>query len=371
MGLGARGRSGFGRDDATTRRVGLACAGKRRFGNLFPCPDLSAGVPPLTRNEFDVLLVTLAWVGGFLPVFLRRPGWSWVRCVGLALLLTPFVRMGLGIYLSIDALFVFEVLTPVSREALWMGVQGRVVNYLVVPAVGLLLMHRAVPFFGPAAPRDALAPHGLAPRRSWSRDALRGLALFFAIAIAFAGALLVNSLVPAQAAGGDESQYWRNITIPLIVLTSIAAAVTEEFLFRGVLLRALCRVMPWWPAAVVQAALFGLIHAGYGTWTHVAGPAIFGFGMAWVARVLGVVPAAFLHAEVNVLFFAYDVAPDYVAANGLPGAAALAALVLALAASSAWALWRTHADAVVLLWRSLLGGLKEVPEPEPAPAATV
>lgn len=325
-------------------------------------------MPPLTRSEYEVLLVALSWVGGFLPLFLRRAGWSWVRCVGLGLVLSPFVRMGLGIYVSIDALFVFEVLQPVAREALWLSVQARVVNYLVLPGVGLLLLHDAVPLLGRRSVRDALWAHGLAPRRSWRRDALRGLALFFAIALAYLGAYAISKLVPSLLAGGDESAYWRNISIPLIVLLSATAGLTEEFLFRGVLLRALGRVMPWWPAALLQAVLFGLIHAGYGTWTHVLAPAVFGLGMAWVARVLGVLPAALLHAQVNVLFFALDVAPAYVAAQGLLGLAGLAALVLGLAAASAWALWRTRADGVVLLWRSLLRGLQEVPEPEPQPA---
>lgn len=324
-------------------------------------------MPPLTRNEYDVLLVTLAWVGGFLPLFLRRPGWNWVRCVGLGLLLTPFIRMGLGVYLSIDALFTFEVLQPVAREALWRGIQARVVNDLLVPLVGLLLMQDAVPLFGSRRVEDALKPHGLAPRRSWQRDALRGLALFFAIAVAYLAAYGLSKLVPSLLAGGDESAYWRNVTIPLIVLLSATAGLTEEFLFRGVLLRALGRVMPWWPAALFQAVFFGFIHAGYGTWTHVLAPAVFGLGMAWVARVLGVLPAALLHAEVNVLFFALDVRTAYVAANGAMGVVGLGALVLALAFASAWALWRTRADGVVLLWRSLLRGLKEVPEPEPQP----
>ncbi|HWH09075.1 MAG TPA: CPBP family intramembrane glutamic endopeptidase [Candidatus Thermoplasmatota archaeon] len=343
-------------------------------------------MPPLTRTEYEVLLLALSWVGGFLPLFLGpraraalRPAfpwvapdaaaWTWVRCVGLGLLLSPFVRMGLGIYLSIDALFTYEVLQPVAREALWLSVQTRLVNYLVLPGVGLLLMRDAVPLLGRGRLRDALQAHGLAPRRSWRRDAMRGLALFFAIAVAYLGAYALSRLVPSLVAGGDESAYWRNVTLPLIVLLSATAGLTEEFLFRGVLLRGLARVMPWWPAALVQAVLFGLIHAGYGTWTHVLAPAVFGLGMAWVARVLGVVPAALLHAQVNVLFFSIDVAPAYVAAQGLPGLAGLGALVLALAAASAWALWRTRADGVVLLWRSLLGGLKEVPDPDAVPTS--
>lgn len=344
-------------------------------------------MPPLTRNEAEVLLLVVSWVAGFLPLFLGRRGWTWPRAVGLALLLTPFVRMALGIYQSIDALFVYEVLPPIPRAALWSSVQTRILRDLVVPGIGLLLVARAVPRYHDRPVIHALREHGLAPKRSWRWDALRGSALFFAIAFAYLGALAVSRLVPSAAAGGDESQYWRNITVPLIVLVSATSGLTEELLFRGVMLTALfvglrhlatrakegamrrVAVAAAFPvAALAQAIVFGLIHAGYGTWTHVLAPAIFGLAMAWVARVLGVLPAALLHAQVNVLFFTFDVAPAYIAANGAWGAAALAALVLALAAASAYALWRTRADGVILLWRSLMGGMKEMPEPDaPAP----
>lgn len=316
----------------------------------------------LTRNEFDIVVLVASWLGGFAPVLLRRPGWTWPRAVGLGLLLTPFARLALDVVLSIDALFVFTVLEPVARAALWESVLTRLVYFLVLPGIGLLLMHEAVPGFGRGRPRDALAREGIAPRRSWSWDALRGFALFFAIAVAYLAAYGVARLVPAATAGGDESAYWRNITLPLIVLVSATAGLTEEFLFRGVLLKNLQRWMPWLVAALVQALFFGLIHSGYGTWTHVLGPFLFGLGMAWVARVLGVLPAAVLHAEVNVLFFALDVAPDYVGARGIVGLIALGGLLLALAVLAGYALWRTRADAVRMLWASLKRGFAEVPD---------
>lgn len=312
----------------------------------------------LTRAEYDAVLLAASWLIGFAPIFAGRK-WTWLQCVGLALLASPFVRFGLDIYLTIDALFVFEVLQPVSREALWSGIQTRLVEDLVVPLVGLLLMTNAVPGLASTrAPRgrvpDALRAHGLAPWHSWRVDALRGLALFFLVAAAYLAAWwLSRTFLLALSAGGDESQYWRNITIPLIVLVSGTAGLTEEFLFRGVLLTALQKRMRFWAAALVQGFFFALIHSGYGTWTHVVGPLAFGLGMAWVARVLGVLPAALLHAEVNVMFFALDVAPTYIAAQGAWGAAKLAALVAAWGFAGAAALWATRADAVKLLWGSL------------------
>lgn len=308
-------------------------------------------MPSLTRAEQEAILLAASWIVGFAPLLFFRLRWTWVQCVGLALVASPFVRFLIGIYLTIVPLFTqYTVLPPVSRAALWSSVQTTLFQDLVVPAVGLWLMHQG-------RVREALDGHGLAPRRSWRHDALRGLALFFAIAIAYVVAYLVSKgPLAALSSNGDESQYWRNITIPLILLVSGAAGVTEELLFRGVLLSWLSKRMPWVAAALLQAVFFGLVHAGYGTWAHVAGPFVFGLGMAWVARVLGVVPAALVHAEVNVMFFALDVAPTYVAANGAWGLVALGGLVAAWGVACVVALWVTRADAVKLLWRSLRSG---------------
>lgn len=323
----------------------------------------------LTRAESDVLLYTLCWVGGFLPLFLQRKGWTWTRCVGLALVLSPFVRMGLNVVVTFDGLFVPTVLQPVAAEALWRGIARSLTNNLLVPLLGLLLLHDAFPRWSSVRERvpslrDVLARHGVSERHSWRRDAQRGLALFFFIALAYGVAYVVALQVGALVSpGDDESRYWIHITLPLIVLVSVTAGLTEEFLFRGILLRRLQRWMPWGVAALVQALFFGLIHTGYGSWTHVLGPFFFGLGMAWVRRILGIVPAMLLHAQVNVVYFAVDVGPDYVAAQGALGILGLAVLLGGLCAASVAALLATRADAVVLLWKSVLGGFAE---PEPA-----
>lgn len=320
----------------------------------------------LTRAEYDVLLFTLCWVGGFLPLFLQRPGWTWTRCVGLALLLSPFVRMGINLTLTFETLFGPTVLQPVLPEVLWRGIGRSLVNNLVVPGLGLLLVHDALPRWRERRERvpsghDILQAHGLGPKHSWRRDALRGLSLFLFIALAYVVAFgAASQLHGILNPGDDESRYWIHVTVPLILLLSATAGLTEEFLFRGVLLTALARKMPFVLAALVQGVLFGFIHAGYGSWTHVLGPLAFGLGMAWVARVLGVVPAMLLHAQVNVVYFTVDVGPDYVAANGLLGVAALAAVVLGLAAAGVAALVATRADAVRLLWRSLARGARRL-----------
>ena len=311
-------------------------------------------MPALTRDQYDVLIVLVSWTLGFLPLFVQqargKPGLTWVQCVGIALVATPFVRMALNIYLSIGALFTFTVLEPVAREALWRSIGRDVVFDLAFPIAGLLILHNAIPWLASArAPRGDVAgtlrENGLAPKRSWARDAARGSTLFFVIALAYLVALAVSRQISPALAGGDESAYWRNITLAQIVLVSGMAGITEELLFRGVLLSRLARIMPFALAAVLQALFFGFIHAGYGTWTHVVAPLAFGLGMAWIVRVLGILPAMLLHTQVNVVYFALDVS------DVVPSAWTL---VLGLGIVNVWAAFATRFDAIALLWRSLV-----------------
>ena len=317
----------------------------------------------LTGDQYYLLALTLSWVLGFLPLFLGKR-MTWVQCVGLALVVHPFVRMGLNLVRTYELLFVPTVLQPVSEVALWWRVEGTLWRNLVLPMIGLFLLHNPYGDAGKGAPRrerfeDALAAHGVGARHSLRKDAQRGLSLFAFIAGAYLLAYVASKYVaPIVAPGSDESLYWRNITIPLIVLVSLSAGLAEEFLFRGVLLSWLGRWMPFALAALVQAVFFGFIHAGYGTWTHVLGPMAFGLGMAWVARHLGVVVTALLHAQINVVFFTIDVGPTYLAVNGAWGLVALSSVSLALLAACAWSLRETRADAVRIRWSNHVAGVR-------------
>lgn len=314
----------------------------------------------LSGNEYYVLALAASWTLGFLPLFLGKR-WTWVQCVGLALVLHPFVRMGITFLRTYEALLTPTVLEPASPIALWRSVESQVWYHLMLPLLGLFLMHAPYADASRDTPlrrerfADALKEHGVAPRASHRRDVQRGLSLFLFLAGAYLVAYVVSkTLTPVLSPGSDESLYWRNITLPLIVLLSLAAGLGEEFLFRGLMLSWLSRRMRWIYAALLQATFFGLIHAGYGTWVHVLGPALFGFAMAWVARHLGVIAAALLHAQINVVFFTVDVAPTYLAVNGGLGLAALLSVSALLVLGSVWALRETRADAVRILWRDVL-----------------
>jgi membrane protease YdiL (CAAX protease family) len=223
--------------------------------------------------------------------------------------------MGLNIYETIGMLFEYEVLPPIPRERLYESAYRHVQDYFVVPAIGLLLVAGKFPLLQSLDPREslrswksALGAQGLAARYGLARDAAHGFALFLFILVAYVASLLLVTGALRGVQGGDESAVFDNLTPLLIVLLAGAAGLSDEFLFRGIMLGWLSRVAPLSVAIAVQAALFGLVHAGYGTWTHVLGPAIFGLGMAWVRLRLGLVPAILLHALVNVVAFSLDLA---------------------------------------------------------------
>lgn len=322
---------------------------------------MTAIVFPETYAEYHLLLATLAWVLAF-GVALRR-GWSWTRGLGLALLLHPFLRLAVGVWLTIGLVFRGDyVADPLTLWEIWEKVLTHAVTYGVVPFAGALLLYRrrgtlvlattaaalvavawptavaaglvaglrglpltaagvagaALGVFAawkahehaePPIP-DLAADTGMRPRRRAGEDALAGAALFFGVAAAYVVALgLVTSALGDVVNTGDDTRVFDNITPLTVLLLSVVAGVTEEFLFRGVLqtwlTRLLGRAAPAavavGAAVVLQAAFFGLVHSGYGNLAHVIGPFLFGLGMGVVARQLGILAAVVLHVEVDVL----------------------------------------------------------------------
>jgi hypothetical protein len=122
-----------------------------------------------------------------------------------------------------------------------------------------------------------------------------------------------------QLINGDESQVWKNMTLYHAGLVSAAAAVTEELVYRALLLtlavRALARAgLPASAAAaggvVAQAVLFGLAHGGYGTIIHVLGPFLFGIVAGAATLRYGIWSAIALHFLIDFYIFATYAVPS-------------------------------------------------------------
>jgi membrane protease YdiL (CAAX protease family) len=80
-----------------------------------------------------------------------------------------------------------------------------------------------------------------------------------------AGLLLY--LITLPLSGKRESNVDISVHDPIVALivtilvTVVMAPIVEEFLFRGLLLRALMRRFSFWPSAIIDALIFGLGHA--------------------------------------------------------------------------------------------------------------
>ncbi len=292
----------------------------------------------LTFLQYWLLIATLCWLGAW-AIRPWTPRWGWTQHTGLALVLYPFVRMGVGVALTFHLLGQYTVLQPYAWAELWMKVLRHSLHYLVVPGLGLLLVAKRVPLIHQPlrgtrrAVGEALERARLTLVQPADEELLHGLALFLPLLIAYLAAMAALLLfLQDLLVTGDESQLWANLTIPLILALSTVAAVTEEWLFRGLLQRTLAQRVPIAGAIALQAVFFGFTHSGYGTWAHVLGPILFGLAAGWVAHRLGLITAMVLHAEVNILFFSVD--PAVVAHT--PEAMVLPAVLLLANAVAAW-----------------------------------
>jgi membrane protease YdiL (CAAX protease family) len=277
-----------------------------------------------------VALALLWWPG--------RPRAGWTEAVGAALVAYPVARALVGAAAVSDRLTRYTVLLPASAPDFERAILRDSALGFLLPLAGALLLWRKRAGGAPVrSARDALAgvaralePAGLggAPRRT----------LLDALAVLGVALLLLGASLAGQAYAvpflvtGDESAYWQNLTPALLVGLSVAAGVSEELVWRGLLLRALLSRIPFWPALLLQAGLFGFIHAGYGNWAHVLGPALFGLLMGVVALRVSLLAAMAVHAGVDIAYLALAAPQLQPGILALPLALAIAGLV-ALAAT--------------------------------------
>ena len=98
--------------------------------------------------------------------------------------------------------------------------------------------------------------------------------------------------------------------VVLTVTVVVLAPVTEELMFRGLLLRSFLRRMSFWPAALLSSSLFGLFHVFavdtlLGAVTLAVSVGVLGLGNCFVVRITGRLTAAvMIHATYNALALA-------------------------------------------------------------------
>lgn len=286
---------------------------------------------------FWLFYLTVGWLlvwGGHAVLMRISPGyrvspWPWYRLVGLVLLLFPFIRMANGLWESIGYVAQPGTVAPTrAPEVWWRIIRRNMVQNLVVPFVGLFLAsgHAERLFLGARASlgrlrqglRGTLESVGMWPRRSWTWDLMVGLAAF--VVVFFAYAALANLLAPLREFDrGDASRVFDAITPLLAISLALMAGVTEEFLYRGVLLvraKAAFQRVPVWAFLLGSSLVFALAHAGYGTIANMAFPFFFGLAAGLLVLWCGVWPAVIVHTLVNFMVFlgtlarnGYDWAP--------------------------------------------------------------
>ncbi|MBI4393466.1 MAG: CPBP family intramembrane metalloprotease [Euryarchaeota archaeon] len=321
-----------------------------------------ADVLPFTFLGYHLTTITLSWLIGFLPRFAKTFGvlperlgrdWNALQCLGAALIAYPFVRFLIGIYESIPLLQEYTVLEAIPEAALWRTISNQVIYFTLVPLLGVILvsrMGRRARALEPGTAHplvDALKDAGSAPRVGLREDVSAGLSLLILVLLLYlGGTFILYTFLGSVLVTGDESRVFLNVTPPILLGLSIMAGVSEEFLFRGVLMTMLRARFGLIAAVIGQAVFFGFVHAGYGNWAHVVGPAIFGLMMTVVAMRYGLAAAIVIHAGIDVFFFSLsllELEPAYIV---LAAAVAVAALIVGIA---------TRFEAAIELARWLFG----------------
>jgi membrane protease YdiL (CAAX protease family) len=108
---------------------------------------------------------------------------------------------------------------------------------------------------------------------------------------------IFNILLPAPV-DFFESRQFDNVFL-IIVFYAVLPALTEELLFRGIILNRLCVKRAEWKAIVISSLLFGLIHLN--PWQFI-NATIGGFFYGWIyRRYRNLWLTIFLHCYYNIL----------------------------------------------------------------------
>ena len=230
--------------------------------------------------------------------------WTWL---GPLLVLAAIVAVG-------------EVVIPVvaPRDG-----TGRTVVGVATAVGGELLLLAALLAFG-----RAVAARAGGWRAAFGFDRIRrrdllpwilGFAMIYACrtAVVVVAAVLTDGRAVREANNLVTGSPTVLSVVVLTVTVVVLAPVTEELMFRGLLLRSFLRRMSFWPAALLSSLLFALFHVFaddtlLGAVTLAVSVGVLGLGNCFVVRMTGRLTAAMMiHATANAvaLAIAFTVAP--------------------------------------------------------------
>jgi uncharacterized protein len=151
--------------------------------------------------------------------------------------------------LLVGGLVIFPITGPDGLDATLAG-QAILEIALVATAYGFASRR------GSAKPFDALGLRR--PRPGWVKTAALGYATYFGaviVIIAVVGQPEQNDV--ANQLGFDQNTFAAIVAALLIV---VVAPICEEIYFRGFFFAGMRSRLPFWPAALISAALFGSVH---------------------------------------------------------------------------------------------------------------
>ena len=234
------------------------------------------------------------------------------RAIGVGLMTVPVWETMWGILDSLVELqqggFVFRAFTHHELSSLYLYKLVEDLGYLTMGFLVYSSGGRFANLFrqGPRQLARSLADAGLPMgRRSETGSAFLGLLAFPVLLLATVAVNLTLNRVD-DLSQSDESSIYDNMTVFHAVMISLAAAFTEELVYRGILMVGLSRRMPMPVAVVLQAVVFGFAHGGYGTWSHIIIAGLFGLVSGVVAWRFGLWAALILHLMVDLFAFGAD-----------------------------------------------------------------
>ena len=152
----------------------------------------------------------------------------------------------------------------------------------------------------------------------WAPWAL-GLAFVYAgrTAVGIVADVLTDGRATSQASNLHLTRPTPLEVLGVALAVVVLAPITEELMFRGLLLRSFLRRLSFWPAALLSTALFGTfhvyeVHTVLGAVTLAVSVAVLGLGNCYLVRITGrLVPGIMVHAAFNAAALAIAVVLAY------------------------------------------------------------
>lgn len=293
-----------------------------------------AGEPTRNQVEGAFIFFLPAW-GVIVVTGTARHEWTRSQILGLILASTIVWRSLYGNLRVIPQVFTsagtVRPATPVID--FYQNVAYKFQYDVLLVLIGVALAFGTLPWLqkraeGWADVRRVLDRLGMGVKRTVPIDVGFGATLVLAIFLGgIASEWLINQVLGAiggptvRGVGADFSRVFDYMTPDLAILLALAAGIGEEVVFRGVLLsyfqRAFQVAFPgrgWLAlglAIVVQAVLFGVVHAGYANPIYLVAPFLFGLVMAASVRLFGFLSAVYAHSAYDFIAFSSDVARNF------------------------------------------------------------